>query len=116
MRKRTHLGLALAALALTASCAAHRVRIADLKDQPGRYDHKTVSVSGVVTSSFAIPFAPFQVYNVDDGSGQITVLSQSQRILTKGARVDVRGRLNQVASVGDRSLGLHLEERKRTVR
>ena len=49
-------------------CAARGVRIAELKDQPTKYDDKTVSVTGVVTSSWGIPLVPFQLYNVDDGT------------------------------------------------
>ncbi len=114
--KRGRLGLVLAATLLTVSCAARGVRIAELKDQPSRYDHRTVSITGVVTSSWGVPLAPLQVYNVDDGSGEITVVSRSSRILSKGSRVKVKGRLNQIASVGTRSIGLHLEERDRDVR
>jgi hypothetical protein len=106
----------LAATLLVASCAAHTVRIADLKDQPSRYEHKTVSVAGVVTTSWSLPVAPVQVYNVNDGTGEIVVLSRSTRVLSKGARVEVKGRVSEVASVGTRSVGLHLEERDRKVR
>ena len=106
----------LAATLLVASCAAHTVRIADLKDQPSRYEHKTVSVVGVVTTSWSLPVAPVQVYNVNDGTGEIVVLSRSTRVLSKGARVEVKGEVSEVASVGTRSVGLHLEERDRKVR
>ena len=60
-------------------CAARGVRIAELKDQPTKYDDKSVSITGTVTSSWGIPLVPFQLYNVDDGSGEITVVSNSGR-------------------------------------
>ena len=66
--------VALVSVLLLAGCAARGVRVAELKDQPGRYATKSVSVNGVVTSSWGIPLVPFQLYNVDDGSGEITVL------------------------------------------
>jgi hypothetical protein len=116
MTTGTRVALALAGLLLLASCAARGVRIAELKDQPSRYDHRTVSISGVVTTSWGIPLAPVQFYNVDDGSGEITVLSRSGRVLSKGTRVRVKGRVNQVASFGTRSVGLHFEERDRDIR
>ena len=31
---------------------------------------------GVVTSSWGMPLVPFQFYNVDDGTGEITVLRE----------------------------------------
>jgi hypothetical protein len=103
----------IAALFVT-SCAS-TVRIADLKDRPGRYEARTVSVHGVVTSSWGVPMVPFQFYNVDDGSGEVTVLARSGRAPSKGSRVKVRGRVEEVASFGSRSIGLHLEEHDRHI-
>jgi hypothetical protein len=101
---------------LIAGCAARGVRIAELQDQPDKYDNKTVSVNGVVTSSFGIPLVPFQLYKVDDGSGEITVLSRSGRAPRKGARVEVKGRLNELGTFGGTSVGLHIEERDRKIK
>ena len=110
---------ALSVILLTAfvisGCAARGVRIAELKDQPARYDDKSVSITGTVTSSWGIPLVPFQLYNVDDGSGEITVISNSGRTPSTGTRVEVRGKLNQVATLGGRSIGLHLQEQDRKV-
>jgi hypothetical protein len=101
----------IAALSVT-SCAS-TVRIADLKDRPGHYEARTVSVHGVVTSSWGVPLVPFQFYNVDDGSGEVTVLARNGQAPSKGSRVIVRGRVEEVASFGSRSIGLHLEEHDR---
>ena len=98
---------------LITGCAARRARIAELKDQPDRYDDKTVSITGVVTRSFGIPLVPFQLYNVDDGSGEITVVSRSGQAPRTGARVEVKGKLNEVGVFGGRSIGLHLQESDR---
>jgi DNA/RNA endonuclease YhcR with UshA esterase domain len=116
MKNAARFGLLIAGSMLAASCAAHSVRIADIKDQPSRYDHRTVKVTGVVTTSWSIPVAPVQVYNINDGTGEIVVLSQSTRVLSKGARVEVKGRVTEVASLGSQSVGLHLEEHGRTIR
>ena len=86
------LAIALFAALLLTSCAAHSVRIADIKDRPGKYDEKTISVSGVVTSSWGIPLVPYQFYNVSDGTGEISVLSRAGRAPSKGAHVKVEGR------------------------
>ena len=102
---------------LIAGCAARSVSIAELKSQPDRYDDKTISVTGTVTNSFGIPLVPFQFFNVDDGTGEITVLSRSTRgAPAKGARIQVRGRVNELAVIGGRSLGLHIEESDRSNR
>ena len=102
--------------ALVAGCAARGVQIAQLKSQPDRYDDRTISVTGVVTNSFGIPLVPFQVYNVDDGTGEITVLSRSGRAPSKGVRIRVTGKVNEFGTFGGRSLGLHIEESDRKIR
>jgi hypothetical protein len=86
-------------------------RIADLRHHPGRYQDQTVTVSGVVTSSWGVPLVPFRFYKVDDGTGEVTVLSENSRMPGKGERVRVRGRVEEVAVLGGRPLGLHLRER-----
>jgi hypothetical protein len=86
-------------------------RIADLRDHPGRYHDHTVTVSGVVTSSWGVPMVPFRFYKVDDGTGEVTVLSENSRMPGRGERVRVRGRVEEVAVLGGRPLGLHLRER-----
>lgn len=110
------LSVALLSAVLLTGCAARGVQIAELKDQPDKYDDKTVSVTGVVTNSWGIPLVPYQLYSIDDGSGEITVLSRSGRAPAKGARVEVKGRINEFAVFGGRSVGLHLQERDRKIK
>ena len=113
---RSHLFVAIVGALLISGCAARSVRIAELRDQPGKYDNKSVSVNGTVTRSWGIPLVPFQFYSVDDGSGTITVLSNSGRIPpSQGARVRVKGRISEVASFGGNAIGLHLREQDRQI-
>ena len=97
------LAVVILSVLVAAGCAARGVRVAELKDQPGKYATKSVSVTGVVTNSWGIPLMPFQLYNVDDGSGEITVLSRSGRTPPKGTRVQVKGKVNELAVFGGRS-------------
>ena len=108
--------VALLSAFLITGCAARGVRIAELKDQPTKYDNKSVSITGTVTSSWGIPLLPYQLYNVDDGTGEITVLSQSGRTPARGTRVQVRGRINEFATLGGRSVGLHIQEQDRKIK
>jgi hypothetical protein len=110
------LSVALLSAFVITGCAARGVRIAELQDRPDRYDDKTVSVTGVVTSSWGIPLVPFQLYKVDDGSGEITVVSRSGRSPRSGARVQVKGKINEVGVFGGRSIGLHLQEDDRQIK
>ncbi len=113
---RSVLAVMLLSAMVLAGCAARGVRVADLRDQPTKYATKTVSVTGVVTSSWGVPLVPFQIYNVDDGSGQIAVVSRSGRTPSKGTRVQVKGRINEFAVFGGRSIGLHLQEEDRKIK
>jgi hypothetical protein len=107
---------AAALVVLTSACALRSPHIADLQRHPGRYQDHTVTVNGVVTSSWGLPLVPFRFYKVDDGTGEVTVLSDGTRMPARGERVRVKGRVEQVAVLGGRPLGLHLRERDLDVR
>lgn len=111
-RRISRLVVMLAVGAMLSGCAltARRTSVAELKYNPGRYENKTVSIDGTVTSSWGIPLMPVRLYKVDDGTGEVTVVSQGGRVPSRGARVRVRGRVAEVAVLGGRSLGLHLQE------
>jgi len=97
--------------AVTGGCAlSHSARVADLKRDPLRYNNRTVSVTGVVTTSWGVPLVPFRFYKVDDGTGELTVLSQHSRMPAAGEKVRVKGRVEDVAVMNGRPLGLHLRE------
>jgi len=99
-----------------AACAARTPRIADVQHNPGRYNDRSVIVEGTVTSSWGVPLVPFKLYKVDDGTGEITVVSQGNRTPSRGARVRVRGRVSEVAVFGGQSIGLHLREQSLSYR
>jgi hypothetical protein len=113
MKTLSRLALVAALAAVVSGCALslRNPDIADLQRHPGRYQDHTVTVNGVVTSSWGLPLVPFRFYKVDDGTGEVTVLSEGSRMPAKGERVRVRGRVEQVAQLGGRALGLHLRER-----
>jgi hypothetical protein len=101
------------AAGLLAGCAlTSNPKIADIKYNPGRYQNHTVTVDGVVTSSWGVPLMPVKLYKVNDGTGEVTVISQHGQVPAKGARVSVKGRVNEFATFGGQSVGLHLEEEK----
>ena len=112
MKPITRLVALLALVGMCSGCAltARRASVAELKYNAARYQNKTVTIDGVVTSSWGVPLVPFKLYKVDDGTGEMTVLSQDGRTPTKGARVRVKGRVNEFATFGGQSVGLHLEQ------
>jgi len=109
---RTKLVALVLTLGLAASaCAARAANIGEVKFNPGRYVDKTVSIEGVVTESWGIPLVPYKMYKIDDGTGEITVVSRDDRVPSKGARVRVRGEVKNIATLGGRALGLHIEQK-----
>ena len=108
----------LAVATLTSSCALslRSPHIADLQHNPTRYHDRSVTIDGVVTTSWGIPLVPFHLYKVDDGTGEVTVVSQGMRTPARGARVHVRGKVNEIAVFGGQAVGLHLREEHVSVR
>jgi hypothetical protein len=105
--------VAAVALLLTTSsaCALRSPRIADLQNNPARYHDRTVRINGTVTDSWGVPLVPFKFYRVDDGTGEVIVVSNSLRgTPTRGARVSVKGKVDDVAVLGGTAVGLHLKE------
>ena len=107
--------LAALTLAVVVSGCAGTLRnpdISDVRRNAGHYSDRTVTLDGTVTSSWGIPLLPFKLYKVDDGTGEMTVLSRGgNRTPVKGSHVKVKGVVRDVAVFNGMPLGLHLEER-----
>jgi len=102
--------LALAVLASGCALAFRSPDIGELQHNPARYHGRTVSVDGVVTNSWGLPFVPFRMYRVADRTGEVTVVSQSSRTPTRGAHVRVRGTVDDIGVFSGRAIGLHIRE------
>ena len=109
---------ALSTAALLSGCAAslRSPDIADVQRNAGHYSDRTVTIDGTVTNSWGVPLVPFKLYKVDDGTGEMTVLSRGTRTPAKGNHVKVKGVVRDVAVFGGQPLGLHLEERSLDVK
>ncbi|MFB3854109.1 MAG: hypothetical protein ACE148_09835 [Vicinamibacterales bacterium] len=104
------LALVLAVSAGGCALALRSPDIAEIRYNPSRYHGKTVSVDGIVTDSWGLPFVPYKMYRVADRTGEMTVLSSGSRTPTRGARVRVRGKVDDLGVVGGRAIGLHIRE------
>lgn len=108
-------GLAALVLAVVMSACASvpgRPPIQQVQMQPGRFVDRSVTIVGTVTTAWGVPLVGFNVYKVDDGTGEITVVSTERRVPGRGSRVEVRGKVEDLAVLGGRPLGLHLRERR----
>lgn len=108
-RSRSPLAALAATLLLLAACRG-TMSIGDLLDDPARYDGKSVRIEGRVTRGVGL--LGRGAYEVDDGSGELPVVSQLGGAPREGARVGVEGIFRSVFTFGDRS-GAVLLERNR---
>ena len=105
----------LAILALSTACGRGTLPISRLLDDPSRYDGERVKIEGRVTG-FSFGALGRGAYQVDDGTGEMTVVAEGSRVPTRGARVRVRGRLQEFGTFGDRTVGLHLKQESVSIR
>lgn len=99
--------LATLATAALSGCAGV-TQINELMANPGRYDGKTVRVQGTVKE--AAGALGVGGYQIDDGTGTLTVISEQGGIPTTGARISVKGTFEALATLGSRSLAVLREE------
>jgi len=71
--------------------ACEKVKIGDINADPGRFTDKEVAVVGTVTQS--IGALGKGVYQIDDGTGRLWVLSTSRGVPAKGAKIGVKGNI-----------------------
>jgi hypothetical protein len=103
---------ALPVVLATGACASlGSPSISEVQANPGRYSDHTVTVTGTVTTAWGIPLVPYKMYRVTDGTSEILVLSDNTRMPSRGARVRVRGEVEEFAVFGGKSVGLHLREK-----
>lgn len=111
MTKRVSLLLVPAAMFLT-GCATQR--IGRIIQDPGHYTNRNVTVEGTVTNSVGAFVAG--VYEVQDETGKIYVLSTTGGVPGKGARVQVKGKVTPGVNVLGKSFGTTIRERDHKVR
>jgi len=101
--------LAVACL-LLAGCPP-RESIAKVNQDPGRYAGKEISIAGRVTSSFG--GLGSGIFQLDDGTGTMWVLSGRYGVPAEGTKLAVIGHIQQGFTFGGRSFGTLLKETER---
>jgi len=117
-RRFARLALVAALVGLSPACALsmRNPHIAEIQHHPGRFQDHTVAIHGVVTNSWGLPLVPFRMYKVDDGTGEMTVLSENSRMPARGEHVRVKGTVNEVGLFGGQAIGLHLREESLSIK
>lgn len=99
---------------LFASACPKRASIADIEANPSRYYDKDVAVAGTVQNSYGVSIPIIQngqggIYKVDDGTGSIWVITQ-RSVPSKGARLGVKGKVQNGVSYNGKNYGLVIVE------
>ncbi len=113
--RRNQLALALLLGAALLSAACEKTTIGKILDNPDRYYGKEVGVTGRVEDSYSVPFVG-GAYKIDDGTGELWVVSKRGSAPRRGARVGAKGRVYNGLTFGGRSFGTVLEESDRRTR
>jgi hypothetical protein len=92
--------------------ACERLKIGDVTSDPERFRNKEISVAGKVTN-ISIGGLGKGVYQIDDGTGKLYVLSEHNGAPREGAYVGVKGRLLPSFTYLGKDLGTVLRESDR---
>lgn len=106
--------VAIAGLAILAGCKqqVETIPIKTLLDDPPRYDHQIVRISGDVTKSLGI--MGYGAYMIDDKTAGIAVVSQSNGAPRTGAFVGVEGEFRSAYTLGTETMAVILEKARYT--
>jgi len=97
----------LAPILILAGCAGV-TPIKDLLNDPSHYDGKTVRIEGNVKGS--VGGLGVGAYEVNDNTGTLTVVSQTESPPRTGSKVEVKGKFQALLSLGFKSLAVLREE------
>ncbi|HEU5217529.1 MAG TPA: hypothetical protein VFU23_02665 [Gemmatimonadales bacterium] len=101
--------LAAAGVVLLLGCPGTKP-IKELLDDPARFDGKTVRIAGEVKESAGA--LGYGAYQVDDGTGTLTVVAQGGGAPRTGARIGVEGTFRAAFTLGSRSVAVLMESRR----
>lgn len=104
---------AVAAVLVAASgCVGGVTPIKTLLDDPARFDGKVVRIAGDVGPSAGI--LGYGAYQVNDGTGTLSVVSQGGGAPREGAKVGVEGTFKAVFTLGTQSAAVLMEKQRFT--
>jgi len=101
--------LALSLLMSLVACSLIPVSVKELLTHPERYDNHTVTIRGKVVSTTKLPFMKEGMYTINDGTGQITVVTLKS-LPPEGKTKTVRGRFSTAFKIMGKSFGFTITE------
>lgn len=108
--KTQRLLVACAVLLVTLAGCKGTTPIKEILDDPSRFGSETVRIKGDVTESVGV--LGTGAYQVNDGTGTITVVSQSGGVPRQGAKVGVEGTVRPAFTLGSQTLTVLMEAKR----
>ena len=108
--KRLSMLLFAGLVVLSAGCKESLTPIKTLLDDPGQYDHKIVRVAGKVTNSISV--LGYGAYRINDGTGELTIATQTNGAPREGAEVGVEGEFRSGFTLGTQTVAAIIEKRR----
>ncbi len=90
------------------------MHISEINDNPQRYQDKKVIVKGTVIETVAIPIIHDGLYQIDDNTGKIWVLSKD--VPYRGERVIVKGEVKTAITINKKTFGTVIIEENKEIK
>jgi hypothetical protein len=103
----------LAALPLLLLTACNLDTIAEVKADPYKFTKETAHIAGIVTKSFGA--MGYGIYELEDSTGKIYVVSEGGGVPGRGARVEVKGKAKNAFTFAGFDYGTVILESERKV-
>ncbi|HEX8367552.1 MAG TPA: hypothetical protein VF604_03210 [Pyrinomonadaceae bacterium] len=104
------------AIGLFAAGLAKRLSIGEIEANSSKYVGKKVTVAGTVETGYGVSLPEILIrkgtggtYKIDDGTGEIWVVTQ-RSVPQKGARLSVKGKIQNGVTIDGKNYGLVLYE------
>jgi RecJ-like exonuclease len=98
------------AMVMIAGCPT-QTTVNKIQQDPGHFYNKEVALRGTVTETYGA--LGTGVYQLDDGTGKIWILSENYGVPGKGARVTVTGNVVDTISFAGKSFATALRQTRR---
>ena len=98
------------AMVMIAGCPT-QTTVSKIQEDPHRFYNKEVALRGTVTESYGA--LGTGVYQLDDGTGKIWILSENYGVPSKGANVTVTGNVVDTISFAGKSFATALRQTRR---
>jgi len=113
MSHRKRILVVIAALPLLLLTACDLDTIAEVKGDPYKFTRETAHLGGVVTKSFGA--MGYGIYEIEDKTGKIYVVSEGGGVPGRGARVEIKGKAKNAFTFAGFDYGTVILESDRKV-